>query len=439
MADYDFTGKDEPAVLGSYNSYKGKRTTAARKLELLLDLQSKDYSAITSASINDCLKTCERIVEILAAQANWLLANKHAKGKDFIDETTAWVEEVRTYADLSIQVHHKHNVGAAAPVAPGVAPHGAGAVTKPDQELRPAKLQKDISMGELRDWQEQFQSYYNSSNLRQMTYLQQQGYLLSNLDTDISRHLRRVITATTPIFPTPGSVSCFNLLSQYFAQRNPVHDRRQAFFRASQKEGQSVLDFRAQLRQLGNEGDLENLTLEGCYCLMYQLGVKDEILRRELCKVQRPNLAEFDAILEAHALMEASEKLRAKTVQANRASGPAKKFSSSGSPRIKITEEEKKRRKAIRGKCYRCASGDHMIPGCKVPATATCKLCNMQGHISPACLKSPSSARASAADSSADSGQLQLQYSPSLPPASSFYLPQQQYQQYNQPTPELPL
>ena len=123
MADYDFTGKDEPAVLGSYNSYKGKRTTAARKLELLLDLQSKDYSAITSASINDCLKNCERIVKILAAQANWLLANKHAKAKDFIDETTAWVEEVRTYADLSIQVHHKHNVGAAAPVVPpGVAP-----------------------------------------------------------------------------------------------------------------------------------------------------------------------------------------------------------------------------------------------------------------------------------------------------------------------------
>ena len=153
MADYDFEGKDEVAVLGSYNSYKGKRTTAARKLELLLDLQSKTYSAVTSSSINDCLKSCERIVEILAAQANWLLDNKHAKGKDFIDESTSWVEEVRTYADLAIQLHHKHHVGAAAPVvAPGVAPAGTGAVTKPDQELRPAKLQKDISMGELRDW-----------------------------------------------------------------------------------------------------------------------------------------------------------------------------------------------------------------------------------------------------------------------------------------------
>ena len=202
-----------------------------------------------------------------------------------------------------------------------------------------------------------------------------------------------------------------------------------------------MLYFRAQLRQLGNEGDLENLSLEGCYCLMYQLGVQDEVLRRELCKVRQPNLAEFDAILEAHALMEASEKLRSKTAQSNRAAGQAKKpssgSSSSNPQRIKITEEEKARRKAIRGKCYRCASGDHMIPGCKIPGTVVCKSCNNQGHITPACLKT-SSARASAADSPADSGQLQLQYSPSSPAASSFYVPQP-YQQFNQPTPDLPL
>ena len=92
-----------------------------------------------------------------------------------------------------------------------------------------------------------------------------------------------------------------------------------------------MLDFRAQLRQLGNKGDLENLSFEGCYCLMYQLGVKDEVLRRELCKVRQPNLAEFDAILEAHTLMEASEKLRGKTAQANCAAGQAKKPSSGSS------------------------------------------------------------------------------------------------------------
>ena len=53
MADYNFEGKDQTNILGSYNSYKGKHTTAARKLELLLDLQSKNYSAVTNASIND--------------------------------------------------------------------------------------------------------------------------------------------------------------------------------------------------------------------------------------------------------------------------------------------------------------------------------------------------------------------------------------------------
>ena len=128
-------------------------------------------------------------------------------------------------------------------------------------------------MGELRDWKDQFTLYYNSSNLRQMTYLQQEGYLLSTLDKDIGRHVRRVVMITSLIFPTPGSDSCFSILTEYFAQRNPIHVRRQAFFSASQKEGQSVLDFRDQLRSLGNEGDLEGMSVEGCFCLMYQLGV----------------------------------------------------------------------------------------------------------------------------------------------------------------------
>ena len=65
--------------------------------------------------------------------------------------------------------------------APNVAPAGAGAVTKPDQELRPPKLNNDTTMGELRDWKEQFTSYYNSSNLRQMIYLQQQGLSLIHI------------------------------------------------------------------------------------------------------------------------------------------------------------------------------------------------------------------------------------------------------------------
>ena len=56
--------------------------------------------------------------------------------------------KVRTYAEVAIKMHHAQTVGARAPAAPpGVAPTGAGAVTKPDQELCPTKLRSDTTMG----------------------------------------------------------------------------------------------------------------------------------------------------------------------------------------------------------------------------------------------------------------------------------------------------
>ena len=81
--------------------------------------------------------------------ANWLLDNKYEKAKDFVKETETWVDQVWTYAEVSIKVHHNHALGDKG--SPGVAPPHTGAVTKPDQELRPPKLRNDTTMGELRD------------------------------------------------------------------------------------------------------------------------------------------------------------------------------------------------------------------------------------------------------------------------------------------------
>ena len=81
MADYDFEDKDASDIFGSYTytSYKGKNTTATRKLELLLDLQSKNYSAVTATSINDQIAKTERIVNILTTLAAWLKDNNYKK------------------------------------------------------------------------------------------------------------------------------------------------------------------------------------------------------------------------------------------------------------------------------------------------------------------------------------------------------------------------
>ena len=131
-----------------------------------------------------------------------------------------------------------------------------------------------------------------------------------------------------------------------------------------------MLDFHDQLRSLGKQGDLESLSVEGCFCLMYQLGVQDETLRRELCKIKNPLLAEFDTLLEAHPLIEASEKQRNKTAQANMTIRPQRKFPPNPN-KIRLSEEERKRRKQFWGKCYRSGAGDHLIPQCKHPNNVT--------------------------------------------------------------------
>ena len=135
MADYNFDNKEVDDIFTSYTAYKGKHTTASRKLELLLDLQSKNYSAVTATNINEQLAKTERIVDILAALAECLKVNRHPKRDEFIEETGTWTEQVRVFAETSIKLHHAHTVGNRGPgqnpAAPNVAPAGAGAELRP--------------------------------------------------------------------------------------------------------------------------------------------------------------------------------------------------------------------------------------------------------------------------------------------------------------------
>ena len=84
MANYNFDNKEVDDIVASYTAYKGKYTTASRKLELLVDLQSKNYSAVTATNINEHLAKTERVVDILAALAEWLKVNRHPKRDEYI-------------------------------------------------------------------------------------------------------------------------------------------------------------------------------------------------------------------------------------------------------------------------------------------------------------------------------------------------------------------
>ena len=54
-------------------------------------------------------------------------------------------------------------------------------------------------------------------------------------------------------------------------------------------------------------------------------------------------------------------------------------------PNIPRGRGEWSRHDALRGKCFRYAKSDHMIPQCSYPETVKCNTCGATGHITPAC------------------------------------------------------
>ena len=123
---------------------------------------------------------------------------------------------------------------------------------------------------------------------------------------------------------------------------------------------------------------------------------------------------------------------------------------------------ERDRCLALRGKCFRCAKSDHMLPACSYPDSVKCYLGGATGHVTPACGRRQNTQMIqhhqippSTPPSSHASPQLAIAYDggsqfsadgsaswplpsssssfTSSPRAGAFYTPA------NQPTPEMPL
>ena len=58
---------------------------------------------------------------------------------------------------------------------------------------------------------------------------------------------------------------------------------------------------------------------------------------------------------------------------------------SAAKPQAGKNRAERERRIALRGKCFRCARADHMLPQCTYPDSVKCNLCGATGHVTPAC------------------------------------------------------
>ena len=125
----------------------------------------------------------------------------------------------------------------------------------------------------------------------------------------------RESTATTPVYsPIQGLQTCVRVLINYFLEVNPIHLCRKQFFDASQKEGQSIIEFRDELLSLIDEADGANFRVNDLICMMFQIGASDPAFQRELGAIKNPTLPAFNMKIEG---FEQARKTTASTAHGN--------------------------------------------------------------------------------------------------------------------------
>ena len=137
----------------------------------------------------------------------------------------------------------------------------------------------------------------------------------------------------------------------------PVLIRRQEFFACRQNEGGDNSRFRDRLLTLADDGDIISLKFEDLMCFQYIQGVRDNELCKELSAVRNPDLVKFNLLLDAGMQAKITVKNMSRSIPSYHT--PSQSSKKGGVPNQRassspLSEDEKKRRKIFKGKCYRC-------------------------------------------------------------------------------------
>ena len=123
------------------------------------------------------------------------------------------------------------------------------------------------------------------------------------------------------------------------------------------------------------EADGANIECDDLICMMLQIGLSDGQLRRELGAIHNLSMASFSEKIEGFEQARRTEPDSAygnavSRVPPNSTSTRWTSGQGGRPPNRNITSRdrgERDRRLALRGKCFRCAKADHMIPACTYP------------------------------------------------------------------------
>ncbi|PCJ22640.1 MAG: hypothetical protein COA94_08935, partial [Rickettsiales bacterium] len=297
---------------------------------------------------------------------------------DQIDELIAKAEDRKNTAALE--------AAAAAPLHGQGAGPGPGPTVRPNAELKPPTLTRDFTPVEFRSWSEKFRAYHSSSRMELGKVRDQQAYLRACLDSYLDSRLARKLEDDTPIF---GRDSCIAILQTEWEVRYPILERRLEFWRTKQATGQWFTDWATALHRMGDEAELDNMTINQMYIMRYIVGTNDIKLREKFLAEIDPSLEDLQRIAGAYEVAAVSMKAvaphqhqaQAHAMQTGQQGGRDKPRGQSG-----ISREDKMAEMRRKDLCFRCAKRKHENKSECPAINGSCNKCQKKGHYSPACL-----------------------------------------------------
>ena len=104
---YDFTGKTQAQVPGSYTSFKGWRTRNVDKVEQNLDLNEIAFSQTIESQIKKDLANVEKYTDMLSQIANWLTLEGHANAPAHMTETAQFQLNTKALITRVLRAVHR--------------------------------------------------------------------------------------------------------------------------------------------------------------------------------------------------------------------------------------------------------------------------------------------------------------------------------------------
>ena len=311
---------------------------------------------------------------------------------------------------------------------------GNAIVRKPNLALQPNKLSRDNTPVEFNIWLQAYEAYYTSSCMDLCSQTERLAYFKNCLEPGLIARIQNQLTNDTPILHTAKELellerekkecdpnfdmndyeppsdheleddgneppSAFQILRNEFLNEYPIFNRRLDFYRSCQSGGQSFSEWTQQLRRMGDECLLGELTVDSLYVLRYLTGIRNQKLCDELLKIKNPTVAKLDERIQQFevsqrqfkGIQNSSGKTLAHNTQAKKktfspnATKPNhhKNKTPTSNTQHKTSNPNTSQNSTQKYYCYRCGHSDRNH-NCKA-LQAVCKNCGKKGHFKGVC------------------------------------------------------